>query len=95
VKDLKLPAWDGGAARPPFRSPCWGLQLVASVAAIPAGPTTPEQIAARNAARLEESERVIADYAARQREREEREAKEAREAQAREITGRNRREGWG
>jgi hypothetical protein len=95
VKDLKLPAWDGGAAWPPFRSPCWGLQLVAAMAAIPAGPITPEQIAARNATRLEESERVIADYASRQREREEREAKEAREAWERQTAERNRRAGWG
>jgi hypothetical protein len=94
LKDLKLPTWEGGVAWPPHR-PCWGLQLAASMAAIPAGPITPEQIAARNASRLEDSERVIAGYAARQREREEREAKQAREAQAREITERNRRNGWG
>src|SRR5262249_25795977 len=62
---------DGGAA--------WGLQLATSMARIPGPPITPDQIAARDAAQREESEHVIADYAARQRERQEREAKQARE----------------
>jgi hypothetical protein len=78
LKDLKLPAWEGGAAWPPHR-PCWGLQLAASMGKIPAPPITPDQIAARDAAQREGSERVIADYAARQHERQEREAKQARE----------------
>jgi hypothetical protein len=93
VKDLKLPAWEGGAAWPPHR-PCWGLQLTASMGKIPAPPITPDQIAARDAAQREESERVIADYAARQRERQEREAKQAREVFDRQIAERNRANGW-
>jgi hypothetical protein len=60
LKDLKLPAWEGGAAWPPHR-PCWGLQLAASMARIPAPPMTFDQIMARNAAQREESEHVIAD----------------------------------
>jgi hypothetical protein len=68
LKELKLPAWEGGAAWPPHR-PCWGLQLAASMVRIPAPPMTPDQIAARDAAKREESEHVIADYAARQRKR--------------------------
>jgi hypothetical protein len=59
LNDLKLPAWEGGAAWPPNR-PCWGLQLVASMGALPAPPITREQIAARDAALREDSERVIA-----------------------------------
>jgi hypothetical protein len=94
LNDLKLPAWEGGAAWPPHR-PCWGLQLAASMGALPAPPITREQIAARDAALREDSERVIAHYAARQRERQEREANEAREAIRREVTERNRRNGWG
>jgi hypothetical protein len=49
LKDLKLPAWEGGAAWPPHR-PCWGLQLAASMARIPAPPMTLDQIAARDTA---------------------------------------------
>ena len=93
VKDLKLPAWEGGAAWPPHR-PCWGLQLVASMAAISDPPITLEQIATRDAAERDESERVIADYAARQHERQEREAKQARETFEQQITERNRANGW-
>jgi hypothetical protein len=93
LKDLKLPAWEGGTAWPPYR-PCWGLQLAASMAAIPAPPMTRDQIAARDAAQREESEHVIADYTARQRERQEREAKQARETIERQITERNRANGW-
>jgi hypothetical protein len=55
---------------------------------------TLDQIAARDAAQREESERVIADYAARQHERQEREAKEAREVFERQIVERNRSNGW-
>jgi hypothetical protein len=55
---------------------------------------TPDQIATRDAAQQEESEHVIADYAARQRERQEREAKQARETIERQITERNRANGW-
>ena len=55
---------------------------------------TTDQIAARDAAQREESEHVIADYAARQRERQEREVKQAREAFERQITERNRANGW-
>jgi hypothetical protein len=44
--------------------------------------------------RLEGSERVIADYAAHQHERQERETNEARETIRREIAERNRRNGW-
>jgi acyl-CoA reductase-like NAD-dependent aldehyde dehydrogenase len=57
-------------------------------------PITGEQIAARDAAQREESERVIADYAARQHERQEREAKQAREVFERQIAERNRANGW-
>jgi hypothetical protein len=49
---------------------------------------------ARDAARHEESLRVIAYYNERAREREEREFKEGREAMAREVAERNRRNGW-
>jgi hypothetical protein len=94
LKDLKLPAWEGGAAWPPHR-PCWGLQLAASMARIPGPPITSEQIAVRDAAQREESERVIADYAARQRERQESEAKQGRETFERQINERNRANGWG
>jgi hypothetical protein len=60
-----------------------------------AGPQiTPDQIIARNAVQREESERAIADYAARQRERQNREAKQAREVFDRQIAERNRANGW-
>jgi hypothetical protein len=65
------------------------------MAALPAPPITREQIAARDAALREDSERAIAYYAARQRERQEREAKQAREAFERQIAERNRANGWG
>jgi hypothetical protein len=58
-------------------------------------PITGQQIAARDAAQQEESERVIAHYAARQRERQEREAKQARDVFERQIAERNRANGWG
>jgi hypothetical protein len=52
------------------------------------------EIKARNAKEREESERVIADYKERDRQRRERELKEGKEAIAREVAERNRREGW-
>ena len=55
--------------------PTWGLLLAASMAAMAGPPVAPDQIGARDAAQREETERVIADYAARQRERQGREAK--------------------
>jgi hypothetical protein len=55
---------------------------------------TPDQIAARDAVQREESEHTIADYAARHRERQDREAKQARETFERQITERNRANGW-
>ena len=63
--------------------------MAASMARIPS-----PQIVARGAAQREESEHVIADYAARQRERQEREARQARETIERQITERNRANGW-
>jgi hypothetical protein len=45
-------------------------------------------------AQREESEHVIADYAARQRERQEHEAKQAREVFERQIAEINRANGW-
>jgi hypothetical protein len=92
LTDLKLPRWSGGdLAWPPHRPMSLGLVM----GPLPGPPTTPEQVAARNAALQEEGERMVASYAKRQREREEREAKEAREAGAQEIKDRNRRAGWG
>jgi hypothetical protein len=61
---------------------------------LPTPAVTPEQIAARNAAQVEEGRRVAACYAAQEREREEREEREAHEALAREVAERNRRAGW-
>jgi hypothetical protein len=91
LQELKLPSWSGETqlAWPPFRP------LIVAVPPMPCPPLTPEQIAARSAARVEESESVIAHYAAMQRERQEREAKEAREDLERQIAERNRRHGWG
>ena len=60
---------------------------IAASYAIQAPPCTPEQIAARDAARQAEAERVAAFYAAQERNREERELAEAR-------AGR-RQAGWG
>jgi hypothetical protein len=93
MKDMKLPAWAGNivAAWPPWRP------LGAAVAtgyALPAPPCTPEQIAARDAARQEEAERVRAFYERQERAREEREAAEAHAAREREIE-RRRQAGWG
>jgi hypothetical protein len=80
------------------------LEGVATVAAGPDGrrdvrwnagtACTPEQIAARNAAPLEEAERVRSFYEGQERAREEREAAEARAAQERDIE-RRRQAGWG
>jgi hypothetical protein len=58
------------------------------------GPDWQAEIKARNAREREESERVIAYYQERDRERRERELKEGKEAIAREVAARNRREGW-
>jgi hypothetical protein len=57
------------------------------------GPDWQAEIKARDAARREESLRVIAYYKERDRQREEREAAEARAANERQIE-RRRREGW-
>jgi hypothetical protein len=58
------------------------------------GPDWQAEIKARNAKEREESERVIADYRERDRQRRERELKEGKEAIAREVAERNRRHGW-
>jgi hypothetical protein len=58
------------------------------------GPDWQAEIAARNAARCEESERVLAYYKERERQRTEREAKEGREALERQVAERNQRHGW-
>jgi hypothetical protein len=58
------------------------------------GPDWHAEVKARDAARREESERVIAYYNERARERQERELKEGKEAMAREVAERNRRNGW-
>jgi hypothetical protein len=58
------------------------------------GPDWQAELKARDAERRKESERVIAYYEARQRERQERELKEGKEAIAREVAERNRRNGW-
>ena len=67
---------------------------IAASYALPAPPCTPEQIAARDAVRPAEAERMAALYAAQERAREEREAAEARAAQERYIE-RRRQAGWG
>jgi hypothetical protein len=54
---------------------------------------TPEQIKERNERIQQDSERMIAHYRERDRERQERELKEGREAIAREVAERNRRKG--
>jgi hypothetical protein len=58
------------------------------------GPDWQAEIKARNAKEREESERVIAGYRERDRQRRERELKEGKEAIAREVAERNRRNGW-
>jgi hypothetical protein len=58
------------------------------------GPDWQAEIATRNVAQREESERVIAQYNERDRQRQERELTEARETMARERAERNRRNGW-
>jgi hypothetical protein len=91
-KDMRLPAWVGNIVPswPPWRP----MVSIAASYAIPAPPCTPEQIAARDAVRQEEAERMAAFYAAQERIREEREAAEARAAQERDIE-RRRQAGWG
>jgi hypothetical protein len=56
------------------------------------GPDWQAELKARDAERRKESERVIAYY--KERERQKRELKEGKEAIAREVAERNRREGW-
>jgi hypothetical protein len=69
--------------------------LLASIVVPPGpGPDWQADIKARNAALREESERLIAHYRQRDRERQERELKEGKEAIAREVAERNRRNGW-
>jgi hypothetical protein len=63
-------------------------------AGMPLPACTPEQIAARDAAPLEEAGRVRSSYEGQERAREEREAAEARPAQERDIE-RGRQAGWG
>jgi hypothetical protein len=58
------------------------------------GPDWHAELKARDAARREESLRVIANLNERARERQERELKEGKEAIAREVAERNRRNGW-
>ena len=62
--------------------------------AIQAPPCTPEQIAARDAARQAEAEKMAEFYNRQERAREERELAEARAAQERDIE-RRRQAGWG
>jgi hypothetical protein len=91
--DLKLPAWAGSTVHAWPRWRPLGLEVAASYA-LPPPPITPEQIAARDAARQADSERAAAFYAARERAREEREAAEARADEERDIE-RRRQAGWG
>jgi hypothetical protein len=67
---------------------------IAASYAIPAPPCTPEQIAARDAARQAEAEKMADFYNRQERAREEREAVEARAARERDIA-RRREAGWG
>jgi hypothetical protein len=92
MKDMKLPAWAGNivASWPPWRP----MVSIAASYAISAPPCTPEQIAARDAVRQAEAERMAAFYEAQERTREEREAAEARAARERDIE-RRRQAGWG
>ena len=87
MKDLKLPAWAGNIAWRPMVS-------IAASYAIPAPPCTAEQIAARDAARQAEAEKMAAFYEAQEQMRVEREAAEARAARERDIE-RRREAGWG
>jgi hypothetical protein len=91
---LRLPFFwrDNGPiyAWPPPTPPAFVSCLVPSGP----GPNWLEESKARDAARREESLRVVAHYEAQRREREEREFKEGREAMAREVAERNRRLGW-
>jgi hypothetical protein len=91
MKDMKLPAWAGNivASWPPWR-PMVGI---AASYAIPAPPCTPEQIAARDAARQAEAEKMAEFYNRQERAREERELAEARAARERDIE-RGRQAGW-
>jgi hypothetical protein len=93
MKDMRLPAWAGSNVTvwPPWRP------LGAAVATgyvLPEPPCTPEQLAARDAERIAEAERVRAFYERQERAREEREAAEARAARDRDIE-RGRQAGWG
>ena len=56
---------------------------------------TPEMLAERDRLLHEESERVLAHYTERDRQREEREAKEARADLGHQVAERNRNAGWG
>jgi hypothetical protein len=91
MKDMKLPAWAGNivASWPPWRP----MVSIAASYALPAPPCTPEQIAARDAARQAEAEKMADFYKRQERAREEREAAEARAAQERDIE-RRREAGW-
>ena len=71
-----------------------GIAVGSEHGAMAGPPIASDQIAARDAVQREESERAIADYAARQRERQEREAKQAREVFDQQIAERNRANGW-
>jgi hypothetical protein len=93
LQDLKSPSWEGRCGVAP--SPTMlGIAVGGQHGEDTRSPITGEQIAARDAAQREENEHVIADYAARQRERQESEAKQARETFGRQITERNRANGW-
>jgi hypothetical protein len=91
---LRLPFFwrDSGPiyAWPPHTPPVFASSFV-----LPGpNPDWQAEIKARKAAQREESERVIAYYQERDRERRERELKEGKEAIAREVAERNRRHGW-
>jgi hypothetical protein len=94
AETLRLPAFPRETgpilAWPPPPAPV----LVSSFVLPGPGPDWHAELRVRDAARHEESLRVIAHYEAQRREREEREFKEGREATAREVAERNRRNGW-
>jgi hypothetical protein len=93
-EELRLPFFwrDSGPiyAWPPPTPPVFASSIVPPGP----GPDWQAEIKARNEAQREESERVIAHYRERDRERQERELKEGKEAIAREVAERNRRHGW-
>jgi hypothetical protein len=94
AETLRLPAFSRKTgpvlAWPPPTPP-----LLASSFVLPGpGPDWQADIAARNVALREESERVTAGYRRRDEQRRERERTEGKEAIAREVAERNRREGW-